>query len=240
MPPAALTLICIAAMALSMQPPAAWASPASGALSPEGSQPSQAAGYLAEAKDSLGLQTDLPGGEKALWKPHPFWDFLLPKLKMSRRTAAFVLWAAAAAITAIILAKFRDNLWSASRARRLESLPNGDGAPALSAERMEIARAEADDMARAGDFAGAVHALLLRSVREMRGRMPGHISASLTSRELLNLPTFSAQERSVFETIVSCVEISYFGSHQPGEDEYLSCRRCFDELAGLLGRGEAA
>ena len=36
--------------------------------------------------------------------------------------------------------------------------------------------------------------------------------------------------------IIGRVEISYFGSHQPDEQDYLDCRRSFEALTRSLGR----
>jgi hypothetical protein len=79
-----------------------------------------------------------------------------------------------------------------------------------------------------------MHVLLLRSVSEMRTRFASPIAASLTSREILGRPAMSPEERGVFARIVGGVEISRFGAHNPGEDEYLECRRNFDALTELL------
>jgi hypothetical protein len=77
--------------------------------------------------------------------------------------------------------------------------------------------------------------LLLRSVNEMRTRFASPIAVSLTSREILGRTEMSPEERSVFARIVGGVEMSRFGTHNPGEDEYLECRRNFDALTELLG-----
>jgi hypothetical protein len=101
---------------------------------------------------------------------------------------------------------------------------------------MERAQIEAEDMARAGDFAEAMHILLLRSVSELRRRVSAPIAESMTSREILKSVAISPEERAALSEIVAKVEISYFGAHRPEADEYAVCRRGFDALIELLRR----
>jgi hypothetical protein len=145
------------------------------------------------------------------------------------------LLCAVTAIVLIILFNLKGNLWSSSRAKKLVFGGEKErGADAVS--RMEYAQTGADELARAGSFAEAIHILLLQSVGEMRNKMSDPIAASLTSRELLRKLDLSPEEREVFGTLVRSVEISYFGGYEPGEDEYLACRRNFDALTDLLRR----
>ena len=122
-------------------------------------------------------------------------------------------------------------------ARRLKFESEDKEPDAGAAIRMEIASAEADDLASAGSFAAAIHVLLLRSVSEMRRRLNTPIAVSLTSREILRNSDLSSEMRDMFATIVGSVEISYFGSHDPNEEDYAECRRNFDALAELLRLG---
>jgi hypothetical protein len=152
--------------------------------------------------------------------------------------AAKILLVASIIVIALIIAlHLRENLWSLSRAKKLEFSKNEAEARVSALERMEHSQAEADELARAGSFAEAMHVLLLRSVSEMRTRFASPIAVSLTSREILGRLNMSPEERGVFASIVGDVEISLFGAHNPGEDEYLECRRNFDSLTELLRGG---
>ena len=81
-----------------------------------------------------------------------------------------------------------------------------------------------------------MHVLLLRSVNELRRRLGVSIAVSLTSREILYRVALSPAERSHLADIIASVEISYFGPHQPDEEDYLRCRRDFEALSQALRR----
>ena len=199
--------------------------------------------YFEESAARRDLQVEMPldvtEPEPSSARMNKIFDWLgkLNIRGLSRENATVLFFCAMGVIAAVVIANARSNMWSFSRARKLlaESENAGTGAVA----RMETAQAEADDLAGSGSFAEAMHVLLLRSVSEMRRRLDSPIAESLTSREILRQTDLSPEERGVFETIVGSVEISYFGSHRPGEDEYETCRRSFDDLTELLraGRG---
>jgi hypothetical protein len=199
---------------------------------------SRTAREAALAKRELRLQTEMPAETENIeaqdfsqwffhWaRPSVPGEFLLYASRV-------LLLCAISAIVLIILFNLKSNLWSSSRAKKLVFGGEKErGADAVS--RMECAQIEADELARAGSFAEAIHTLLLQSVGEMRKKMPNPIAASLTSRELLRKLDLSPEEREVFGTLVRSVEISHFGGYEPGEDEYLACRRSFDALTDLL------
>ncbi len=185
-----------------------------------------------KAAGSLGLQTELPASAHKN-EPLPSESLSVPFI--SPDIARLVLWAALAVVVLVILMTIRDNLWSASRSRPL-SRAEEEAAPAAMAARMDKAQIEADELARRGDFAEAIHVLLLQSVGELRQRLDVTIATSLTSREILHRVGLSPEGRVGFADIIGRVEISYFGSHQPDEQDYLDCRRSFEALTRSLGR----
>jgi hypothetical protein len=196
---------------------------------------------LESSKHSLNLQTEIPEKNTKIETTDEtggifrgiFRQFL--RFFGEIRAAAIILLVASIIVIALTIAlHLRENLWSLSRARKLEFNKNASENRSAALERMEHSQAEADELARAGSFAEAMHVLLLRSVNEMRTRFVSPISVSLTSREILGME-MSPEERGVFARIVGGVEISRFGAHNPGEDEYLECRRNFDALTELLG-----
>lgn len=197
--------------------------------------------HFVEATERRKLQVEMP---RDVTEPEPS-DARLLKIPdwlnksdapgISPDAATVVFLCAIGVITVVVIVNARSNMWSFSRARKL--LAENDGADTGAVARMETAQAEADDLANSGSFTEAMHILLLRSVSEMRRRLDSPIAASLTSREILRQMDLSPEERGVFATIVGSVEISYFGSHQPGEEEYDVCRRSFDDLTELLRRG---
>jgi hypothetical protein len=201
-----------------------------------------AAPYLLDERArELGLQTELPSDIKQMDAMESlFWR--LPRFGISSDTATFLLYFSLAMIFIILFVHLRFAPWSASRSLRLapDGHLEGSGVPLSErAARMDHAQEEADELAAAGDFAGAMHVLLLQSVGELRRSLAVPIAESLTSREILKNAPISPEERAALAEIVSGVEISYFGAYRPGAGEYEACRRSFESLKGFLRLGGA-
>ena len=113
-------------------------------------------------------------------------------------------------------------------------------ASAASAARMERAGGEADALAVCGNYAEAIHVLLLRTLEELRLRSGAGFAASLTSRELLRGLELPQEQRRLFGEIIGRVEVSWFGPHEPDAEEYAACRRDFERLKGMLRAGGTA
>jgi hypothetical protein len=193
---------------------------------------------LDESARELGIQTDLPDADISGILELPRWLRSLAEISQGSAKAMFYL--AVTFIAVMLLVSLRDNLWSASRARRFESSDGVRGSPDVAARRMESAQATADELARRGEFRQAMHVLLLQSVSELRGVARISISDSSTSREILRRVTRYPECGAVFADIVRMVEVSYFGTHVPDADEYSACRRSFDALTGLIRRKDLA
>ena len=192
------------------------------------------------ARRKLGLQTELPSGKKTIESEddRKWWQWKMPQLKISAGVAQFILYLSLAMILLALLPALRTNMWSSSRARRMQRREMEEqGAPAAVAFRMEQAQGEADDLAGQGSFAEAMHVLLLQSIAEVRLRLRVPISVSLTSREILRGIAFSPEGREAFADIVGRVEISHFGTHSPGAEDYAACRRSYDDLFAVLRQG---
>jgi hypothetical protein len=100
-------------------------------------------------------------------------------------------------------------------------------------ERLEIALAEADRLARQGAYGEALHLLLLYCLNEMRRRFSLGLPPSLTSREILGLKALPEIRRTGLSVIVSAVEVSHFGGRPTDEATYQLCRqRCEDVVLG--------
>lgn len=184
---------------------------------------------------SLGLQTELPSERKARMEPRN-----LPKerpVDLSGNVAWLMLWGAVVLALGVMFMSVKDSVWSNSRSRRLAPEEKEETAPAATAARMDKAQVEAEELARRGSFAEAMHVLLLQSVSELRRRLGIPIAASLTSREILYRVGLVPEARAVFADIINRVEISYFGAHEPEQEDYFACRRSFEALTHLLRQG---
>ena len=186
---------------------------------------------------SLGLQTQLPAGNKKIAAEDRLPDRSFSRLDSRVSTIArALLFCSLAAIVIVILKTWRDNLWSSSRARRFEQSVDENAPAAGVITRMGKAQVEADELARQGKFAEAMHTILLRSVDELRHQLSVSIAVSLTSREILRHVKLPSEGHDLFADIINRVEISYFGGRCPAVDDYRACRSSFDSLTGVLLR----
>lgn len=163
-------------------------------------------------------------------------------LVLSPELAKVLLIIAIVVFMIIIAVTLKNNLWSQSRARKLAKKKEQVRAvdPEATSIRMEKAQSEADVLAAQGKYAEAMHVLLLQSVSELKLRLSVSIAVSLTSREILQRIGLPPKGHDVFSDIVKRVEISYFGYHQPGAEDYTACRQSYDTLTDILRKGGSA
>ncbi len=152
--------------------------------------------------------------------------------------AKVLMWVAIAVFAAVLIMTILDNLKFGKKFNDAdaESLA-ADISPQETQVRMVKAHDEAEALAEAGDYAEAMHLLLLQSLAEMRRRLDMSIASSLTSREIYARVALSEESRHALDDIISRVEISYFGDHIPERDEYIACRDSYVRLTRLLGGG---
>lgn len=203
----------------------------------ESTPPTDAPQAFSVAARSLGLQTDLPGPDPSDKTKN---REISEPWRLPEDTARILLWAAVLVLMGVALMTLKNSLWSRSRSRPLGGEYSPETAPKATAARMDTAQVEADDLARTGNFAEAMHVLLLQSVSELRRRVDAPIAASLTSREILARTGLPPAAGSAFADIIGRVEVSWFGAHEPGEEDYRACRRSFETLSAVLARGGAA
>ncbi len=201
---------------------------------------------LERAVREVNAQTVMPGGERMAAtvkeKGNSGKSFsMLPR--NIEEVARWLLWGSVAVMLGIVLFHLRDNLWSFSRARDVRAREDSFAArekSAASVARMERAGGEADSLAEQGDYAQAIHVLLLQTLEELRLRSGAGFAASLTSRELLHGLELPPDQRRLFREIIERVEVSWFGPHEPDGEEYAACRRDFEVLKGMIHAGGAA
>lgn len=99
----------------------------------------------------------------------------------------------------------------------------------------EAAQVAADDLARQGRFAEAMHVLLLQSLGDIRRRLDERLADSLTSREILHRIRISDLGLASLRDIISRVERTYFGEYPAGVEDYQGCRASFGTLTEALG-----
>ncbi|WP_294256203.1 DUF4129 domain-containing protein [uncultured Sphingomonas sp.] len=91
--------------------------------------------------------------------------------------------------------------------------------------------AEADRLAAAGDYAAAVHHLLLRSIDDIARRRPRLLRPALTSRELARTDAIPPAPRRLFADLAAVVERSLFGGRAIDAAEWSRCRDAYADFA---------
>lgn len=89
---------------------------------------------------------------------------------------------------------------------------------------------EADRLAAAGQYAEAVHHLLLRSVEDIGQRRPRLVRPALTSRDLARADAIPPAPRQLFADLAGVVERSLFGGDPVGSDEWGRCREAYADF----------
>jgi len=110
--------------------------------------------------------------------------------------------------------------------------PVDAGEDAWAAGSVDMLRA-AENHAAAGDYAAAIHLLLLHAIDGLR-RRGAVFGRALTSREILYWPGLAAPARDGLARIVSAVEISRFGGRAAGADDYRACVEAYRRFAAGL------
>jgi hypothetical protein len=108
--------------------------------------------------------------------------------------------------------------------------------PAPEAWRPEAAAAlallsDADALAAQGQFAEAVHLLLLRSINDIEGRLPNAVRPALTSRDIARLERLPDAARPTFLKIARAVETSLFGGGSVDRATWDDCRAAYEAFA---------
>jgi hypothetical protein len=171
----------------------------------------------------LDLQTEVTR------EPEPFHIKLPPEM----------LWLVIALALGVVLYSFRDMV-PFLRQRGSESWVEQEEIAADIARRdPTVVLAAADELAREGRYAEAMHVLLLRCLADIRARLDEPFADSLTSREILRSTRLPDKARDPLRDVVGRVEWTYFGEYPAGQDDYAACRTSFNTLEQAL-HGSAA
>ncbi len=122
----------------------------------------------------------------------------------------------------------------ASRANPSALQADGSGSKVRTGDPPD-ALADADRLARSGDFDGAIHCLLLAALERLRGILDQPIAPSLTGREVVDRSGPAAGVQAALRTLVMSVEISRFGGRAADADVYDRCRESFRHLSASAG-----
>jgi hypothetical protein len=178
----------------------------------------------AETVVKLGLQIELPGEPDG-----PGWRIEFPHLDSTT-----LLWLAFAAAAAFFLYLYRDYLPMIGFGRSAEWASDVGAVEDALAGLPAQASTAADDLAGQGRYVEAMHLLLFRAFAELRERLGVNFADSLTSREILRRANLPEAGRASLKDIITRVELSHFGAHPAGVQDYGACRRSYDALMDLL------
>lgn len=125
--------------------------------------------------------------------------------------------------------------WALDRLRR-KTVPK-EAAPEWTPEenRARALLADADARAAAGDYDGAVHIILLRSIDDIEVWRGQALTPSLTARDIARATELPEGARGVFARIAAVVERSIFAGQRLSADDWHAARA--DYAAFALGRG---
>jgi hypothetical protein len=93
---------------------------------------------------------------------------------------------------------------------------------------------DADDLARRGQFAEAIHTLLLRTLQELVRSAAVRVAPATTSREVLAKVPLLADARSALAGLITAVELTHFGDEPASAADYERCRQQFHVFAAAF------
>lgn len=99
---------------------------------------------------------------------------------------------------------------------------------------------DAEELARRGAYAEAIHVLLLRTLQELARSAAVRIAPSHTSREVLARVPLGAEARGALEDLIVAVELTHFGDEPAGLEDYGRCRSQFQRFAAAFRAGPGA
>lgn len=93
---------------------------------------------------------------------------------------------------------------------------------------------DADELARRGEYAEAIHTLLLRTLQELVKSSAVRVAPAMTSREILARVPLLADARDALAGLITAVEITHFGDEPANAADYQRCREQFNVFAQAL------
>ncbi|MCE9571548.1 MAG: hypothetical protein K8W52_00180 [Deltaproteobacteria bacterium] len=113
-----------------------------------------------------------------------------------------------------------------------------DGAAPIDLAVIERPLGDAEELAARGDYADAIHTLLLRTLVELVRSSAVRVGPALTSREILARVPLQADAREALAGLITAVEVTHFGDDIATVADYHRCREQFQRFASAF-RGDA-
>lgn len=173
------------------------------------------------------------------------WEHREPPSDTPSRTLGLVAWSllwliviatVVLAVAWLVLLLFDPSRRWRARPDESGDVSRGEDPPAgLSAAPL----GDAEALAARGEYAEAIHVLLLRTLDELRRRIDTSFADSLTSREIVTSLKMPRAARVALADLVTAVELTYFGGRRPARDQYVRCREHFERFAAAYAGGAA-
>ncbi len=175
-----------------------------------------------------------PGWLAAIFKAiGKFFDIFGPVLK-------YIIWGGLILLTGLGIYYFIDKFkWNGGRPESSNKIARKEIRRAATAPKDRQTRPptleDADKMAARGNFADAVHFLLLASIDYIQNKLKGLLEISETSREISQNNIIAERDRLLLSPMVRQVEKSLFAHIAPERDDFEECRIKYLELTGQEG-----
>ena len=175
-----------------------------------------------------GYQRELPG-EQEPPKPQPpprLWHIDLGPF------VNYLLIGLVVVVLAILVLRLMSGEWTL-RHRMEPPAPEQQVPGTARREQLRERLQSADREAVAGDWASAIHILLLTSIELLRRRVGQDVPDAMTSRELVGEARLPAESREDFAALVAAAEVCHFGGRAADQSLYERCRGHYERLWGM-------
>ena len=143
----------------------------------------------------------------------------------------FLLWGLVIVTVALLAFWFGSELLKGDDNPELQTAEAEAAAAAETAGIIARPLGDADELARRGEFAEAIHTLLLRTLEELVRSAAVRVQRSHTSREILSRVPLLADAREAFADLITAVELTHFGDEPANAADYDRCRQQFHRFA---------
>jgi hypothetical protein len=181
-----------------------------------------------------GYQRELPG-EQEPPKPQPpprLWHIDLGPF------VNYLLIGLVVVVVVIVVLRLMSGEWTLAR-RAEPPAPEQQVPGTARREQLRERLQSADREAVAGDWASAIHILLLTSIDLLRRRVGQDVPDAMTSRELVGEARLPAQAREDFAALVAAAELCHFGGRAADRPLYDRCRTHYERLWGMAPEAAA-
>ena len=187
--------------------------------------------------DWAGYQRELPG-EQEPPKPQPpprTW-----KLSFDLGPIVnYLLIGLVVVVLVIVALRLLSGEWTLSRRGAEPPAPEQQTPGTARREQLRERLQSADREAVAGDWASAIHILLLTSIDLLRRRVGQDVPDAMTSRELVGEARLPAEAREDFAALVAAAELCHFGGRAADQPLYERCRTHYERLWGMAPEAAA-